>query len=288
LEKDRTLLIKQLLEAGVHFGHQTKKWNPKMKGYIFGEKSGIYIIDIQKTCVALEEACKFLQETVATGGYVLFVGTKKQAQNIIKEEAKRCGMFFVSERWLGGMLTNFQTIRKSVKRLKELEAMKEDGTFELLSKKEQSQLGKEMEKLVRNLEGVKQMNQLPDAVFVIDSKNEEIAVKEAVKLSIPVVALIDTNCDPDMIKFPVPGNDDAIRSIKLITSIITDSIAEGRRAFSDVLPEESEEQEAGSVSDEEEVEDLGDDFEDLSDKEKERRRTKFKAAREKKTSNKEK
>jgi small subunit ribosomal protein S2 len=288
LEKDRTLLIKQLLEAGVHFGHQTKKWNPKMKGYIFGEKSGIYIIDIQKTCVALEEACKFLQETVATGGYVLFVGTKKQAQNIIKEEAKRCGMFFVSERWLGGMLTNFQNIRKSVKRLKELEAMKEDGTFELLSKKEQSQLGKEMEKLVRNLEGVKQMNQLPDAVFVIDSKNEEIAVKEAVKLSIPVVALIDTNCDPDMIKFPVPGNDDAIRSIKLITSIITDSIAEGRRAFSDVLPEESEEQEAGSVSDEEEVEDLGDDFEDLSDKEKERRRTKFKAAREKKTSNKEK
>lgn len=228
--------MKQLLEAGVHFGHQTKKWNPKMRDYIFGEKSGIYIIDIQKTAEALDKACEYLRDIVARGGSILFVGTKKQAQAIIKEEALRCGMFYVSERWLGGMLTNFQTVRKSVKRLKDLEKMKEDGTFELLSKKEQSQLTKEADKLRKNLDGVKNMEKLPEALFIIDSKSEEISVKEANKLSIPVVALIDTNCNPDVVDYPIPGNDDAIRAIKLVTSLISECVSEGKKMFVDSVP----------------------------------------------------
>ena len=241
--KENDTLIKQLLEAGVHFGHQTKKWNPKMKKYIFGEKSGIYIIDIQKTSEAIKKACDFLREVASRGGTILFVGTKKQAQNIIKEEAVRCGMYYVAERWLGGMLTNFQTIRKSIKRLKDLEAMKADGTFDLLSKKEKAQLSKEMTKLIKNLDGVKHMAKLPAAIFLVDSKNEETAAKEAKKLGIPVTALIDTNCDPDMIDYPIPGNDDAIRAIKLVTTMVADSVMEGKRIFAETLPPEQVQQE---------------------------------------------
>ena len=224
-------LVKSLLEAGVHFGHETKRWNPKMKRFIFGEKNGIYIIDLEKTQDALLKACGFLKGLAAKGSYVLFVGTKKQAQDIIKEEAMRCGMFYVNQRWLGGMLTNFQTLKKSIKRLEELERLKEDGTFAKLSKKEASHLNKEMLKLNKNLEGVRSMNKFPEAIFVVDAKKEEIAVKEAKKLDKAIVALVDTNCDPDVIDYPIPGNDDAIRSIKLITSMIADSILQGREEF---------------------------------------------------------
>jgi len=224
-------LMKSLLEAGVHFGHETKRWNPKMKKFIFGEKNGIYIIDLQKTEDAINRACNFLKGVAASGGYALFVGTKKQAQDIIKEEASRCGMFYVNHRWLGGMLTNFQTIKKSIRRLEDLERLKEDGTFAKLSKKEASQLNKEMVKLNKNLEGVRAMDKLPKAIFAIDSKKEEIAVKEARLLGIPVVALVDTNSNPDIVDYVIPGNDDAIRSIKLVTSIIADSVLEGRQAF---------------------------------------------------------
>ena len=224
-------LMKSLLEAGVHFGHETKRWNPKMKKFIFGEKNGIYIIDLQKTEDAINRACNFLKGVTASGGYVLFVGTKKQAQDIIKEEASRGGMFYVNQRWLGGMLTNFQTIKKSIRRLEDLERLKEDGTFAKLSKKEASQLNKEMVKLNKNLEGVRAMDKLPKAIFAIDSKKEEIAVKEARLLGIPVVALVDTNSNPDIVDYIIPGNDDAIRSIKLVASIIADSVLEGRQAF---------------------------------------------------------
>lgn len=224
-------LMKQLLEAGVHFGHQTKKWNPKMKPFIFGERNGIYIIDLQKTTERIMKAAEFLRDTVSKGGYVLFVGTKRQAQEIIKPEAIRCGMFYVNQRWLGGLLTNFQTVRKSIRRMKELERMKEDGTLKNYSKKEAAQLTREMNKLKKNLEGVRDMDAIPSAIFIIDSKNEEIAVKEAKKLGVPVVALVDTNCDPDVIDFPIPGNDDAIKAIKLVVSIITDTIADGREHF---------------------------------------------------------
>jgi len=224
-------LMKSLLEAGVHFGHETKRWNPKMKKFIFGEKNGIYIIDLQKTEDAINRACNFLKGVAASGGYALFVGTKKQAQDIIKEEASRCGMFYVNHRWLGGMLTNFQTIKKSIRRLEDLERLKEDGTFAKLSKKEASQLNKEMVKLNKNLEGVRAMDKLPKAIFAIDSKKEEIAVKEARLLGIPVVALVDTNSNPDIVDYVIPGNDDAIRSIKLVASIIADSVLEGRQAF---------------------------------------------------------
>lgn len=224
-------LIKNLLEAGVHFGHETKKWNPKMRKFIFGQKNGIYIIDLEKTQDALLKACDFLKGTAASGGYVLFVGTKKQAQETIKQEASRCGMPYVNQRWLGGMLTNFQTIKKSLKRLEELERIKEDGTMAKLSKKEAAQLNKEMFKLNKNLEGVRAMTKPPKAMFVVDSKKEEIAVKEAKKLGIPVVALVDTNCDPDPIDYVIPGNDDAIRSIKLVVGLIATSILEGREEF---------------------------------------------------------
>ncbi len=224
-------LMKNLLEAGVHFGHETKRWNPKMKKYIFGEKNGIYIIDLEKTRESIIKACAFLKGISANGSGVLFIGTKKQAQDIIKEEASRCGMFYVNQRWLGGMLTNFQTIKKSIKRLEELERLKEDGTLAKLSKKEASKLNKEMFKLNKNLEGVRSMDKLPKAIFAVDAKKEEIAVKEARILGIPIVALVDTNSDPDLVDYVIPGNDDAIRSIKLVTSIIADSVLEGREAF---------------------------------------------------------
>ncbi|MDD5495691.1 MAG: 30S ribosomal protein S2 [Candidatus Omnitrophica bacterium] len=224
-------LIKSLLEAGVHFGHEKKRWNPKMKKYIFGEKNGVYIIDLQKTEQAVTKAVAFLRRLASEGSSILFIGTKKQAQDIIKEEALRCGMFYVNQRWLGGMMTNFQTLKKSIKRLEELERIKKDGTFDKLSKKEASQLNKEMFKLNKNLEGVRALTRPPKAVFIVDSKKEEIAVKEAKKLGIPVVALVDTNCDPDIIDYVIPGNDDAIRSVKFVTSLMADAVMEGREAF---------------------------------------------------------
>jgi len=224
-------LMKSLLEAGVHFGHETKRWNPKMKKYIYGEKNGVYIIDLEKTKEALLEACDFLKGIAAGGGSILLVGTKKQAQDIIKEEALKCEAFYVNQRWLGGMLTNFQTIKKSLKRMEELERIRQDGTLAKLSKKEASQLNKEMIKLNKNLEGVRSMTKPPKAIFVIDSKKEDIAVKEAKKLGIPVAALVDTNSDPDLVEYVIPGNDDAIRSIKLIVNIIANSILEGKDEF---------------------------------------------------------
>ncbi|MFC1590485.1 30S ribosomal protein S2 [Candidatus Omnitrophota bacterium] len=238
-----TALIKQLLEAGVHFGHQTKHWNPKMKSYIFGEKNGIYIIDLEKTQEALLRACDFLKGVVAGGGFVLFVGTKRQAQDIVKEEATRSGAFFVNNRWLGGLMTNFQTIRKSVKRLNRLEEMKTDGTMKKLSKKEVAQLEKEIVRLKKNLEGVRGMDKLPKAVFVIDSKNEDIAVKEANKLGIPVIGLIDTNCNPDLIDFIIPGNDDAIKAIRFVTGMIANFVLEGKEALAVAEAEEADAQE---------------------------------------------
>lgn len=239
--KDPNIMLKQLLEAGVHFGHRTNRWNPKMGRYIFGEKNGIYIIDLEKTVERIAKACEFLNEVVSRGEYVLFVGTKRQAQSIIREEAKRCSMFYVVERWLGGTLTNFKTIKQSIKRLDELETLKNSATFEALSKKERAQISKELDKLMKNLEGIRRMTYLPSALFLIDSKKEEIAVKEANKLSIPVVALIDTNADPDKVNYPIPGNDDAIRSVELITKIIADSIFEGRQRFIASTPASTEE-----------------------------------------------
>ncbi|MFQ5681461.1 MAG: 30S ribosomal protein S2 [Candidatus Omnitrophota bacterium] len=230
--------IKKLLEAGVHFGHQTRRWNPKMEKYIFGKKNGIHIIDLQKTDKALNSAREFLLNLASQGGTVLFVGTKKQANPAVKDEAKRCGMFYICHRWLGGLLTNFATIKKSIQRYKDLERMKTDGTFDKLSKKEVSRLLKEMEKLHKNLEGVLEMEKLPQALFVVDTKSEDIAIREAEKLSIPVCGLVDTNCDPDKIDYPIPGNDDAIKSIRLIASMLADTIIEGRRCFLDYLGED--------------------------------------------------
>ncbi len=232
-------LVKQLLEAGVHFGHQTKKWNPKMAKYIFGQKKGIYILDLQKTAEAIKTSSAFLSDVVKKGETVLFVGTKKQAQDVIKEEALRCGVFYVNERWLGGMLTNFSTIRKSINRLKELKRMKDEGIFNSLSKKEVASLEKEMSKFEKNLGGILDMEAPPMAIFVIDPKKEELAVNEANKLGISVVALIDTNCDPGKITYPIPGNDDAIRAIKLITSIMADSVLEGKRMQESIIRKES-------------------------------------------------
>ncbi len=220
-------LVQNLLEAGVHFGHQTKRWNPKMKPYIFGEKSGIYIIDLEKTVVHLTRACNFMRDVAAQGVPILFVGTKPQAQEIIRFESKRCEMYYVNHRWLGRMLTNYQTIRNSVRRYKSLILMREDGTFAALKKKEVAKLEKEIAKLERNLIGVAEMTRLPGAMFVIDAKKEDIAVKEANRLGIPVVAVVDTDSDPDLIQYPIPGNDDAIRSIKLLTGLIVDAVIEG-------------------------------------------------------------
>ena len=221
------ITMKELLEAGVHFGHQTKRWNPKMKEYIFGERNGIYIIDLQKTLKMFKEASKFVQDLAADGRIVLFVGTKRQAQDAIAEESQRCGMFYVNQRWLGGLLTNWVTVQKSVKRLKELDDMATDGRYDLLPKKEVIKLERERKHLQANLAGIKNMSRLPDAIFVIDSNKEQIAVREARKLGIPVVAVVDTNCDPSEVDFVIPGNDDALRAIRLFTSKISESIAEG-------------------------------------------------------------
>ena len=225
------ITMKQLLEAGVHFGHQTKRWNPKMKPYIFGARNGIYIIDLQKTVNMARAAFRFVSEVTARGGTVLFVGTKKQAQDTMQEEAKRSGQYFVTTRWLGGTLTNFKTIKQGIDRLKSLEKMAEDGTFERLPKKEVAALERERQKLERNLGGVKDMTRLPGCVFVIDPKKESIAVHEANRLGIPVIGVVDTNCDPDGIEFVIPGNDDAIRSIRLFTSKIADAAIEGAARY---------------------------------------------------------
>jgi len=225
--------MKELLEAGVHFGHQTKRWNPRMKEFIFGERNGIYIIDLQKTLKMFKEASKFVQDLAADGRIVLFVGTKRQAQDAIAEEAQKCGMFYINQRWLGGLLTNWVTVQKSVKRLKELDDMATDGRYELLPKKEVIKLERERKHLQANLAGIKNMSRLPDAIFVIDSNKEQIAVREARKLGIPVVAVVDTNCDPSEVDYVIPGNDDALRAIRLFTSKISESIAEGVQLISD-------------------------------------------------------
>jgi small subunit ribosomal protein S2 len=225
--------MKELLEAGVHFGHQTKRWNPRMKEYIFGERNGIYIIDLQKTLKMFKEASKFVQELAAAGRVILFVGTKRQAQDAIAEEAQRCSMFYVNQRWLGGLLTNWVTVQKSVKRLKELDEMATDGRYDLLPKKEVIKLERERKHLQANLAGIKNMSRLPDAIFVIDSNKEQIAVREARKLGIPVVAVVDTNCDPSEVDYVIPGNDDALRAIRLFTSKIAESIAEGVNLIGD-------------------------------------------------------
>ena len=232
------ITMKELLEAGVHFGHQTKRWNPKMKEFIFGERNGIYIIDLQKTLKMFKDASKFVQDSAAEGKTVLFVGTKRQAQDAIPEEAQRCGMFYVNNRWLGGLLTNWVTVQKSVKRLKDLDEMATDGRYELLPKKEVIKLERERKHLQANLAGIKSMSRLPDLIFVIDSNKEAIAVKEARKLGIPVVAVVDTNCDPTEVDWVIPGNDDALRAIRLFASKVADSIAEGAQAASDKQQEE--------------------------------------------------
>jgi small subunit ribosomal protein S2 len=225
--------MKELLEAGVHFGHQTKRWNPRMKEFIFGERNGIYIIDLQKTLKMFKEASKFVQDLASDGKIVLFVGTKRQAQDAIAEEAQKCGAFYINQRWLGGLLTNWVTVQKSVKRLKELDEMATDGRYELLPKKEVIKLERERKHLQANLAGIKNMNRLPDAIFVIDSNKEQIAVREARKLGIPVVAVVDTNCDPTEVDYVIPGNDDALRAIRLFTSKISESIAEGAQLMTD-------------------------------------------------------
>lgn len=234
--------MKQLLEAGVHFGHQTRRWNPKMAPYIYTERNGIYIIDLQKTVKKLEEAYNFVRDTSAEGGTVLFVGTKKQAQDTIREEAERVGMYFVNSRWLGGMLTNFKTMRQRVERLNQLKRMREDGTFDLLPKKEVIKLNGEIEKLEKYLGGVVEMRRLPSALFIVDSRKERNAISEARKLGIPIVAIVDTNCDPDEVDYVIPGNDDAIRTIKLIAQTMANAIIEGRQG--EQLAEEKAEAEA--------------------------------------------
>jgi small subunit ribosomal protein S2 len=225
--------MKELLEAGVHFGHQTKRWNPKMKEYIFGERNGIYIIDLQKTLKMFKEASKFVTELATARKTVLFVGTKRQAQDAIAEEAQRCGMFYINQRWLGGLLTNWVTVQKSVKRLKELDEMATDGRYELLPKKEVIKLERERKHLQANLAGIKELVRLPDTIFVIDSNKEQIAVREARKLGIPVVAVVDTNCDPSEVDYVIPGNDDALRAIRLFASKIADSVVEGTQMMKD-------------------------------------------------------
>ena len=237
--------MKQLLEAGVHFGHQTRRWDPKMAEYIFQARNGIHIIDLQKTSKKIDEAYAFLKEQAEEGKTVLFVGTKKQAQECMKEAAIRCGMYYVDQRWLGGMLTNFETIRARVQRLKDLETMQEDGTFDVLPKKEVILLKKEMEKLERNLGGIKEMEELPGVIFLVDPKKERIAVLEAKKLNIPVIGLIDTNCNPEEVDYPIPGNDDAIRAVKLIADVMANAVIEGRQGESfEVAEEQDVEEEA--------------------------------------------
>ena len=229
--------MKQLLEAGVHFGHQTRRWNPKMAPYIFTERNGIYIIDLQQTVKKLEEAYMFVRDTAANGGEILFVGTKKQAGDSVKEEAERCGMHYVNARWLGGMLTNFKTIRRRIERLAQLRKMEEDGTFELLPKKEVVKLKLEIEKLEKFIGGIKNMAELPAALFIVDPKKEKIAVSEARKLGIPIVAIVDTNCDPDEVDYVIPGNDDAIRAVKLIAGTMANAVLEGKQGNDNVAEE---------------------------------------------------
>ena len=224
--------MKQLLEAGVHFGHQTKRWNPKMAEYIYTERNGIYIIDLQKSVGKVDEAYNAVKNIVADGGTILFVGTKKQAQDSIRTEAERCGMFYVNERWLGGMLTNFKTIQTRIKRLKAIEAMSEDGTFDVLPKKEVIVLKKEWDKLEKNLGGIKEMKKLPDAIFVVDPKKERICIQEAHTLGIPIIGIADTNCDPEELDYVIPGNDDAIRAVKLIVSKMADAVIEANQGVS--------------------------------------------------------
>ena len=241
--------MKQLLEAGVHFGHQTRRWDPKMAEYIFQARNGIHIIDLQKTSKKLDEAYAFVKEQAEEGKTVLFVGTKKQAQECMKEAALKCGMFYVDQRWLGGMLTNFGTIRKRVQRLKDLEEMGQDGTFDRLPKKEVILLKKEMEKLERNLGGIKEMEELPGVIFLVDPKKERIAVLEAKKLGIPVVGLVDTNCNPEEVDYAIPGNDDAIRAVKLIADVMANAVIEGKQgeSFEPETEEEPKQEEATSI-----------------------------------------
>ena len=242
--------MKQLLEAGVHFGHQTRRWDPKMAEYIFQARNGIHIIDLQKTSKKLDEAYEFIKGQVEEGKTVLFVGTKKQAQECVKEAAEKCGMYYVDQRWLGGMLTNFDTIKTRIKRLKDLEKMQEDGTFEVLPKKEVILLKKEMEKLEKNLGGIKDMTELPGALFIVDPKKERIAILEAKKLNIPVVGLVDTNCSPEDVDYPIPGNDDAIRSVKLIAQVMANAVIEGRQGETFEIGEPSNENEEATSMEE--------------------------------------
>ena len=235
--------MKQLLEAGVHFGHQTRRWNPKMAKFIFTERNGIYIIDLQKTVKKVEEAYRFTKEIAETGKPILFVGTKKQAQEAIKEEAERCGMYYVNERWLGGMLANHKTIQTRINKLRDLERMENEGVFNVLPKKEVIKLRAEKEKLEKYLNGIKDMPELPGAIFVVDPRKENIAIQEAHRLGIPVIGIVDTNCDPDELDFAIPGNDDAIRAVKLITGAMATAIIEGRQAIADEAEEVSEDQE---------------------------------------------
>ena len=232
--------MKQLLEAGVHFGHQTRRWNPKMAEYIFAERNGIYIIDLQKTVKKVEDAYQAIANIVKDGGEVLFVGTKKQAQDSIKEEAERCGMYYVNERWLGGMLTNFETIKTRIKKLAEIDAMIEDGTMDVLPKKEVAKLMKEKGKLDKNIGGIKEMKKIPDVMFIVDPRKEKIAVQEAHSLNIPIVAIVDTNCDPEEVDYVIPGNDDAIRAVKLIAGRMADAVIESKQGEQDTPAEDAE------------------------------------------------
>ena len=238
--------MKQLLEAGVHFGHQTRRWNPKMARYIFTERNGIYIIDLQKTVKKLDEAYMFARDVAADGGSILFVGTKKQAGDSVKEEAERCGMHYVNARWLGGMMTNFNTIRRRINRLSQLRQMEEDGTFDLLPKKEVIKLNLEIEKLEKFLGGIKNMDKLPKALFIVDPRKERIAVAEAKKLGIPIIAIVDTNCDPDEIDYVIPGNDDAIRAVKLIAGAMASAVIEGRQGQEEAVEETAAEEEVAA------------------------------------------
>ena len=241
-KKMSVISMKQLLEAGVHFGHQTRRWNPKMAPYIYTERNGIYIIDLQKSVGKVDEAYKAVSDIAADGGSILFVGTKKQAQEAVKEEAQRCGMYYVNERWLGGMLTNFKTIQSRIKRLKDIERMSEDGTFDVLPKKEVILIKKEWDKLEKNLGGIKDMKKLPDAIFVVDPKKERICIQEAHTLGIPLIGIADTNCDPEELDYVIPGNDDAIRAVKLILSTMADAVIEAKQGTENT--EEAEEAEA--------------------------------------------
>jgi small subunit ribosomal protein S2 len=262
LIKLTVVTMKQLLEAGVHFGHQSKRWNPKMRKYIYSSRNDIHVIDLHKTIPLIEKAYNFVKESVAKGGTVLFVGTKKQAQESIEEEAKRCGMFYVNQRWLGGMLTNFKTLKKNLARMKEIEKMETDGTFEKLPKKEVATLKREYIKIVKGLGGVRDMNAMPSVLIVIDSKKEIIAIKEAKRLDIPIVGVVDTNCDPEEVDYPIPANDDAIKSIKLLTSLLADAVLSGRQVLNplDVSAEDiavpAELEEAEALGQEEQMEAL--------------------------------